>query len=229
MIKINQKILISFIIVTFLIIWGGFLFTRFFEIKIYSKNSFTREKEKIVIAPGETLSQEEIKKAKAYLKFVEIKSQTIPTGIPEIYGQTLGVSFDKVQEAINKVAPFDLTYGSQKIILTGSDLERYIKIGKLTACKYCCGAKTLVFDNGEAACGCEHSQMMRGLLAYLIKNQPQLSDEKMLEELNKWRATFFPKQILQEVLAEKVRTGEEGIQELIAEFPEFLPQMVGGC
>lgn len=177
------------------------------------------------------LSQEEkdLKSAAAYLKFKEIKNSFIPSGIPEIYGEELKISFDQVQDAINKVAPFDLTYGKRKIDLNNGELNRYIDIGSQIACEYCCGATTLVFENGEAACGCEHSQMMRGLSAYLIKNHPELSNEQILEELRKWKITYFPKQTLSKKLIELENSGESGIEEILNEFPDFLPQMVGGC
>lgn len=160
----------------------------------------------------------------------QIRAATIPSGVPEIYGNALGISFDRVQEAINTVALFDPTYGSRKIVLTGQDFLRYKKIGSQIACEYCCGAKTLVFDNGEAACGCDHSQMMRGLAAYLIKNHPlEFNDEQILEQLKKWKAVFFPKQTLQAKFSEMEKTGEPGIKEFLKEFPDFLPSMVGGC
>lgn len=169
--------------------------------------------------------------AASYLKFREIKSSFIPSGIPEVYGRELDISFDEVQDAINKVKVFGSTYGEEgkKIILTGADLERYINIGSLVACEYCCGVKTLVLENGEAACGCAHSIMMRGLAAYLIKNHPELSDERILEELNAWKITYFPKQTLSTKLKELEEAGEPGIKEILEEFSDFLPQMVGGC
>ncbi len=179
------------------------------------------------------LSQEDrdLAAASAYLKFKEIKSSFIPSGIPEVYGKELNISFDEVQDAINKVRVFGPTYGEEgeKIILTGADLERYIKIGSRTACEYCCGVKTLVREDGEAACGCAHSIMMRGLAAYLIKNHPELSDEQILNELNTWKITYFPKQTLSARLKELEKSGESGIKEILEEFPDFLPQMVGGC
>lgn len=171
----------------------------------------------------------DLKEAAVYLKFKQIKESLIPSGVPAVYGNELDISFDQVQDAINKVAPFDPTYGQNKIVLEGADLERYIKIGKQTACKYCCSATTLVFDDGEAACGCEHSQMMRGLAAYLIKNHSELSNEEILKELNTWRITYFPKQTLTEKLVEMEEAGEPGIKEILEEFPEFMPSMVGGC
>lgn len=173
--------------------------------------------------------------AAAYIKFKEIKKSFIPSGVPEIYGQELGVSFDKVQDAINKTAIFDPTYGAdgKKIALTDfnkTELEQYKKIGASIACEYCCGAKTLTNEDGTAACGCDHSQMMRGLAAYLIKNHPQeFTDEQILNELTKWKRTFFPKQTLSAELDKRAKAGEAGIEQILKEFPDFLPQMVGGC
>ncbi len=169
--------------------------------------------------------------AAAYVLFRATKESFMPSGVPGVYGEELNISFDAVQEAINMVAPFGPTYGEEgkKIILTGADLERYINIGFQTACEYCCEAKTLVFENGEAACGCAHSQMMRGLAAYLIQNHPELSDEQILEELNLWKRTYFPKITLSAKLQELEKSGEPGITELLEEFPDFLLQMVGDC
>ena len=169
--------------------------------------------------------------ATAYLKFKQIKEDLIPKGVPAVYGAELNISFDEVQDAINKVQVFGPTYGraDKKIILTGNDLDRYKKIGEAIACEYCCGVKTLTRVDGSAACGCAHSTMMRGLAAYLIKNHPDVSDEWILAELAKWKITYFPKQSLIAQLAKLEQAGEPGIKEIMQEFPDFLPQMVGGC
>lgn len=83
--------------------------------------------------------------AAAYLKFKEIRAAVTPSGIPEIYGDELNLSFDKVQESMNIMVPYGPTYGQEgkKIVLTGADLERYKNIGSQIACEYCCGVKTL--------------------------------------------------------------------------------------
>lgn len=173
--------------------------------------------------------------AAAYLKFKEIKASFTPTGVPDVYGKELNISFDQVQDAINKVAPFDPTYGveGKKIALTDlskTELERYKKIGASIACEYCCGVKSLTKEDGTAACGCAHSQMMRGLAAYLIKNHSQeFSNEQILNELTKWKITYFPKQTLSAELDKRAKAGEPGIEQILKEFPDFLPQMVGGC
>ena len=165
----------------------------------------------------------------AFLKFKKIKASFIPTGVPEVYGEELGISFYKVQDAIDTVKVFGPTYGSDKIILTGSDMGRYKEIGASIACEYCCGVKTLTREDGSAACGCAHSIMMRGLAAYLILNHPKMTNDQILKELAKWQITFFPKQTLSKVLKSLEEAGEPGVKELLKEFPDFLPQMVGGC
>ncbi len=170
--------------------------------------------------------------AAAYLKFKEIRESLTPSGVPEIYGRELGLSFDKVQESIDIMVVFGPTYGQEgkKIILAGSDLERYKKIGASIACEYCCGIKTLTKKDGSAACGCAHSIMMRALAAYLIKEHPkEFTDKKILQELEKWKITFFPKQTLVKKLQKLEKAGEPGIKEILEEFPEFMPSMVGGC
>ncbi len=179
----------------------------------------------------EDLDEAGEKEVLAYLQFKRIKASLTPTGVPGVYGQELNISFDEVQDAIDKVRVFGPTYGEkgEKIVLGGNDLERYIDIGFKISCEYCCGVKSLVKKDGEAACGCAHSIMMRGLTAYLIKNHPEFSNEQILEELTKWKSTYFPKQTLSAQLQEMERAGVEGIKELLEEFPEFLPQMVGGC
>lgn len=179
----------------------------------------------------DNVSEKELESVKAYIKFKKIKEAFVPAGIPEVYGQELGISFDKVQDAINKVRVYGPTYGQEgkKIVLTGVDMDRYKKIGESIACEYCCGVKTLTKPDGTAACGCAHSIMMRGLSAYLIKNHPELSDEQILGELSKWKKTYFPKQTLSKELQRLEESGEEGVKQILQEFPDFLPQMVGGC
>lgn len=170
-------------------------------------------------------------------------------GMP-FYGQELGVTYDDVIGSLTKLAALDPTYGSQKIALVGEELKRYVKIGttdKMT-CEFCCGAKTLVFTNGGAACGCQHSQAMRGILAYMIQKYPQKTDDEMMREVARWKALFFPNQMMaraQEQLAsgkytpdfaalvlglnEKIlkQLGAQGAVTAPSSIPQ--PNMVGGC
>ena len=123
-------------------------------------------------------------------------SGVIPTGVPAVYGAELGVSYDDISPndqqradaAIRKLAMLDTS-----IELSGADLERYIAIGSKISCEYCCGAESIIFSNGQPACGCAHSYAMRGVAKYLItKHGSEYTDDQILEELGKWKTLFFP-------------------------------------
>ncbi len=207
-------------------------FNRFYNVKIIKKSGSVKSDYSDWGSELGDLSNEDLASAQSYIKFKKIKASFIPSGTPEVYGQELAISFDEVQDAINKVQIYGPTYGEEdkKIILTGADMDRYKNIGESIACEYCCGVKTLTKEDGSAACGCAHSIMMRGLAAYLIKNHPnEFTDEQILDELTKWKITYFPKQTLSTKLTEMEKAGESGIKDLLEEFPDFLPQMVGGC
>ena len=121
-------------------------------------------------------------------------SEIIPKGMPAVYGSELGISYDDVsadnpqltEETIAKLTEYE------DMQLNGAQMERYIKIGSSISCEYCCGAKALIFPNGERACGCAHSYAMRGLAKYLLVNHPDMSDLEILNELGKWKVLFFP-------------------------------------
>ncbi|MBI4359870.1 MAG: hypothetical protein HY564_02130 [Candidatus Jacksonbacteria bacterium] len=175
-------------------------------------------------------------------------SLTIQQGSPNIYGEELAISFNRVQEAINVLQRFDPGFGDQKIVLNDEEKKRYTKIGLSISCEYCCGAKAIVFPNGEAACGCAHSQAMRALAAYLVqKHGSEFSDDEILRELAMWKGLFFPKQMIQKMatalqsgsftpdvaaLALGINLPSYGGKVKNAPLPsEFknLPGMVGGC
>jgi|SaaInlStandDraft_4_1057021.scaffolds.fasta_scaffold80893_2 hypothetical protein len=127
-------------------------------------------------------------------------SSVIPTGVPAIYGEELGISYDFITP--NDAALSDQTISFLSNIdrtetLTGADLDRYVNVlytleGGLS-CEYCCGARSIIFESGEAACGCAHSYAMRGLTKYLILNHgDEYTDEEMMGEIGKWKVLFFP-------------------------------------
>ena len=123
-----------------------------------------------------------------------LSSDIIPTGVPAVYGQALGVSYDDVSASNPKLANEVIqklsSYESEE--LNGEQMARYIKIGSAISCEYCCGADAIIFPNGEAACGCAHSYAFRGLAKYLLINNPEMSDYEILSELGKWKVLFFP-------------------------------------
>ena len=128
-------------------------------------------------------------------------------GLPDIYGAELGVNFDDVQNSMNIMKQFDLGYGNKKPALTVEEMKRYTNVGLRISCEYCCGAKAIVSENGEAACGCAHSQAMRGLAAYLIKNHgAQYTDDEILRELARWKGKYFPKQMVKK-MSDQLQSG----------------------
>lgn len=127
-------------------------------------------------------------------------SSVIPTGTPEVYGNELGIKYDYVSaenpkladDTIRLLGNIDRTEDLQ-----GEELQRYINIlynmNNGISCEYCCGARSIIFENGQPACGCAHSYAMRGLTKYLIKyHGDDFSDEEILEEVGKWKVLFFP-------------------------------------
>ena len=172
----------------------------------------------------------------------------MPTGTPPVYGAEIGVKYDdltsgdagRVDLTINKLA--GILGDDPGNVLKGAELERYVKIGSAIACEYCCGATTMVFANGQPACGCAHSYAMRGVLGYLVKNHPEMTDEQILEEVGKWKVLFFPGPMQQKaavlqangielsyinIASEKYRGAESGAQ--ITSSGTSGASQVGGC
>jgi len=136
------------------------------------------------------------------------------TGVPKVYGAGLGVSYihpsqvNDMNQMIAAMSKYDPDYGSSPIQLEGDPLQRYIDIGLRIACEYCCGAKALITQTGKAACGCAHSQAMRGLSAYLLQNHgSEFTNDQILQELARWKGLYFPKQMMQKYM-EQVQSGE---------------------
>ncbi len=127
-------------------------------------------------------------------------SNIIPTGIPNVYGEELGISYNDVSPSDPKKADSTIRLLSnidRTETLEGAELERYIDIlynlEDGISCEYCCGARSIIFEDGSAACGCAHSYAMRGLTKYLIKyHGDEVNDKEILEEVGKWKVLFFP-------------------------------------
>jgi hypothetical protein len=151
-------------------------------------------------------------------------SDIIPSGVPEVYGEELGVSFDEPVKGLNELKKLDAS-----INLEGELQERYIKIGTSISCEFCCGAKSITFPDGRAACGCAHSAAMRGLAKYLLQNHSsEYSDQQILNELVKWKTLFFPKQMTKRALELAAAEGNYS-EELLNKVNSSVPDMVGGC
>ncbi len=123
-------------------------------------------------------------------------SEIIPTGVPAVYGKELGVNFDEVSSSNPQGADANIAVLSnldRSLTLTGNDLQRYIDIVSQISCEFCCGAGSIIRNDGSSACGCAHSYAMRGLAKYLItEHGNEYTDDEILEELGKWKVLFFP-------------------------------------
>jgi len=118
----------------------------------------------------------------------------LPKGTPGVYGAELGISYNDVSASNTQLADATIAKLSkyEDMQLDNATMTRYVRIGSSIACEYCCGANTLVFSNGQRACGCAHSYAMRGLAKYLLTNHPEMTDLDILNELAKWKVLFFP-------------------------------------
>ncbi len=123
-----------------------------------------------------------------------VSAEVLPQGTPQFYGEKLGVSYDDVSLSDPRLADATIRKLSQyeNMELNSEQMQRYIQIAGAISCEYCCGAKAIIFSNGERACGCAHSYAMRGLAKYLLTENPEMSDEEILSELGKWKVLFFP-------------------------------------
>ncbi len=127
-------------------------------------------------------------------------SDILPTGLPSVYGNELKIAYDDVSPNDPRLADSTIKVLAdidRSETLTGADLQRYIDVlynieGGIS-CEFCCGARSVIREDGSAACGCAHSYAMRGLAKYLIKfHGDEFSDEEILEEVAKWKVLFFP-------------------------------------
>lgn len=132
----------------------------------------------------------------------------MPQGEPEIYGTTMGISYQDVSETdrasteqtIDTLAEKDRNIGLEE--LSEEELERYISITTQISCEYCCDVPAITRPDGQKACVCEHSYAMRGLAKYLVtEHGGEFADEEVLEELSKWKIRFFPDQHMQKAEA----------------------------
>ena len=122
-------------------------------------------------------------------------ASVIPTGTPAVYGSELKIRYDDISPNDPKKADATITVMGnfdRSLQLSGEKLSRYVKIVSQISCEYCCGAKSIIFDDGKPACGCAHSFAMRGLAKYLLTKHPEMSNDAVLEELGKWKTLFFP-------------------------------------
>ncbi len=166
----------------------------------------------------------------------EVIDLLISRGTPK-YGAELGVTFEDPVKSLNALALIE-----RKITLDESQKQRYISIESKISCEYCCGAPSVIDNQGRSACGCSHAAAIRGLGIYLLNyHEKEYTDDQISEELGRWKALWFPKQVIQKGLSlqaagepvsifsatsntVKVQANGKVTKDL-----SDLPDMVGGC
>lgn len=129
------------------------------------------------------------------------------TAVP-FYGQELGLdlsSVENINASVRALASMEPGRGSAAIELTPAEKKRYIAIGTqpTVTCEFCCGAKTMVRDDGSPTCGCAHMRGMLGTVAYLLKNHPDMSNDEISYEIARQKGLYFPTK-LQQRMAEQL-------------------------
>jgi len=147
----------------------------------------------------------------------------VPTGTPE-YGKELGVSYDNPVGSLNFMAR-QLWPEMRKLKTTDPEVwKRYVNLaGKPVgiSCEFCCGVEAVgIRPDGESICGCQHNPALLGLTLWLMKNRPDMTDAEILREVLRWKALFFPKNMV----GLAVEVSGKSASEL-----NNLPGMVGGC
>lgn len=187
----NENVLYALII-------GVVALMAFNQIQLFNLSSSLGKGSAPVVAAGTssgTSSGSSIINVSTGMSADAVYAAIMPRGVPRQYGTELGVSFDNPEAAISALSKYD------GMALSGDLLQRYISVAGAISCEYCCTAPSIIFSNGQAACGCAHSGMMRGLAKYLLKNHAaDWTDDQLLEELGKWKTTFFPKQLTNKAL-----------------------------
>lgn len=143
----------------------------------------------------------------------------IPTGTPE-YGEDMGVSYDDPIGSLEKLAR------AQRALLAGltsEQKERFLNLALKPvgiSCEYCCGVGPVgIRNDGSSSCGCQHNPALLSVTMWLMQNT-DYSDAEILREVMKWKALFFPKNMIE--IAMQVAGGDTSSL-------TDLPGMVGGC
>lgn len=145
----------------------------------------------------------------------------IPTGTPE-YVAAMGVSFD---DPVTSLSLLENGYYTLKEQAEADPVvwERYLALAsepRGISCEFCCGIGAAgVTAEGKSKCGCAHNPAAQAVALWLMLNT-DYSDAEVLREVYKWKALWFPKDMVG--LALEIAGGNTDVL-------NELPGMVGGC
>ncbi len=166
------------------------------------------------------------------LLFPELKSMKseddaigimIASGTPEYSEKLGGITLDDPVTSFEYLAKW---YYSLKEDVKKSNPDvwkRYLSLAtqpRGISCEYCCGVGPKGINaNGDLLCGCSHNPAIQALTMGLMM-ETDYNDAEVLREAMKWKALWFPKDMVQAALTVAGKDASELKQ---------LPGMVGGC
>ena len=147
----------------------------------------------------------------------------IPKGTPD-YGNDIGISYDDPLTVLNFLA-YELYPRIKQDVKQNSPevWQRYLNLATKPvgiSCEFCCGVgPTSIDKKGDLTCECSHNPAIHAITLYLMKNT-QLSDAEILREVIRWKALWFPKNMVE--IGLKIAGGDASVLNNV-------PSMVGGC
>ncbi len=156
--------------------------------------------------------QEEKEIETAEISFLdEIKAKLIPKVKPKYSDGVL--HFGAQLNSLNKMIEYN-----NEIELANAEQERFEKIASKTFCEFCCGPVAI------QKCGCNHSASYKGIIKYLLRNFPQFSDEEIIAEQEKWKASFFQEGTIYKYLGKQKALGKVSDKEI-----KEIEGVIGSC
>lgn len=150
----------------------------------------------------------------------------ISEGTPE-YSEALGgITFDDPVTSMEYLAKWYHSLNQEVKANNPEVWERYINLAaqpKGVSCEFCCGVGPVgITQEGRSRCGCKHNPAVLALTMGLMKNT-EMTDAEVLKEVMKWKAMFFPRDMVGLALQVAGQDANE-----VASLHN-LPGMVGGC
>ena len=165
------------------------------------------------------------------LLFPELKSMKseddavsimIASGSPEYSDKIGGITFDDPVTSLTYLAKWYPTI-KEEAKKDPELWQRYLSLATQPvgiSCEYCCGVGPKgISANGDLLCGCSHNPAIQALTLGLMKST-DYNDAEVLREAMKWKALWFPKNMVEAALTVAGKDASE---------LKSLPGMVRGC
>lgn len=129
----------------------------------------------------------------------DVMSIMLPEGTPEYSDALGGITFDDPVNSMEYLAKWYYSLSSE---VKNNDPElwkRYINLAAAPrgiSCEFCCGVGPQgITKDGKLRCGCKHNPAVQALTLGLMK-YTDYTDAQILREVMRWKAMFFPKNMV---------------------------------